>query len=100
MDPVSRLTIDAFRDRVGQSFRDTEAGIAYDLRVVEDLTALARNVDPEARTPFSLVFRGPVDPVVAQSIRPLAHDELGELEIFLVPIRQDAEGTEYQAVFT
>lgn len=97
---LSDLTIETFRDRVGDTFRDTEAGVAYELRTVEDLTETARNVAEGARTPFSATFRGPAEPVVPQGIRPLAHDELGALEVFLVPVASDADGVTYEAVFT
>ena len=97
---LSELTIDTFAPRAGESFRDTEAGTTLELLQVEDLTEVARNVAPGQRTPFSLVFRGPREPVVDQSIRTLAHDELGELALFLVPIAQEADGMRYQAVFS
>lgn len=97
---LSDLTIETFRDRVGDTFRDTDAGIAYELRKVEDLTETARHVAEGGRTPFSVTFRGPAEPVVPQGIRPLAHDDLGELEVFLVPVARDADGVSYEAVFT
>ena len=94
------LTYDTFRDRKGQSFRDTEAGIDLELLEVDDLTAVARNVPADARTPFSLIFRAPAEPALSQGIRPLEHDELGTLEIFVVPIAQEPDGMRYQAVFS
>lgn len=97
---IQDLTYETFRDRTGQAFRDTEAGISLELLEVEDLTAVARNVPPDARTPFSLVFRGPAEPAVSQGIRPLEHDELGSLEIFVVPIGMEPDGLRYQAVFS
>ena len=53
----------------------------------------------ERRAPFSLVFRGPGEPVLAQRIYALDNETLGRLEIFLVPIGPDHEGTRYEAVF-
>jgi hypothetical protein len=51
------------------------------------------------REPFSLVFAGPAAPVLPQSIYRLENDDLGALEIFLVPIGRDAGGTRYEAAF-
>jgi hypothetical protein len=51
-------------------------------------------------TRFSLVFRGPPEPLLAQAIYPLRHAGLGLLEIFLVPIARDDGGATYQAVFS
>lgn len=50
--------------------------------------------------PFSLVFRGPRQPILPQAIYPLDHPVLGRLEIFLVPIGYDDRGLRYEAVFT
>lgn len=94
------LRYETFRDRTGESFRDTEAGIILELLQVDDLTAVARNVPPDARAPFSLVFRGPAEPALSQGIRRLEHDELGTTEIFIVPIALEADGLRYQAVFS
>jgi hypothetical protein len=49
---------------------------------------------------FSLVFRGGPHFRLGQHIFTLEHDALGTLDIFLVPIAQDAEGFRYEAVFT
>ena len=48
---------------------------------------------------FSIVFRGPRERFLGQGIRPLDHEKLGRFELFLVPIREDAEGYYYEAVF-
>ena len=49
---------------------------------------------------FSLVWRGPPSTVLAQKIYSVAHPVLGVMDIFLVTIGSDAEGTRYEAVFT
>ena len=48
---------------------------------------------------FSLIFRGGLHFRLEQHIFTLEHDELGTLDIFLVPIKHDAEGFYYEAVF-
>jgi hypothetical protein len=100
VDPLQALTIDTFRDRAGEAFRDTAAGFELVLAEVEELGPDARHSAPDARTPFSLVFRGPLRPMLEQGIRPLAHDALGELPLFLVPIAAEPDGMRYQAVFS
>jgi hypothetical protein len=52
------------------------------------------------RRPFSLRFRGPRIPTLAQATYRLVHAEMGELEIFLVPIASDWDATTYEAVFS
>lgn len=48
---------------------------------------------------FSLVFQGPQDAPAAQGIFRVDHDELGELDLFLVPIARNNIGISYEAVF-
>lgn len=52
------------------------------------------------REQFSLHFRGPATPALVQQTYHLEHAQLGALDIFLVPIRRDATGMMYEAVFT
>jgi hypothetical protein len=47
---------------------------------------------------FSLLFRGPQQPPLAQQIYPFEHDRLGGFDLFIVPVRQDAQGRYYEAI--
>ncbi len=51
------------------------------------------------RAPFSLFFRGPMQPTMPQRIYTLEHPELGRFDLFLVPIGPDGTGMRYEAVF-
>ena len=53
----------------------------------------------ELRPPFSLIFRGPLQPVLPQRIYALEHERLGRLEIFIVPVGPEGGGMNYEAVF-
>ena len=48
---------------------------------------------------FSLHFRGPSAPRLAQQIHRLEHETLGTFEIFLTAISADAQGMIYESVF-
>ena len=52
--------------------------------------------EPGGRAPFSLVFQGGPNPPLPQQIYRVEHDQVGAIEIFLVPIAADR----YEAVFT
>jgi hypothetical protein len=52
--------------------------------------------EPGGRAPFSLVFQGGPSPPLPQRIYRVEHEQLGAIEIFLVPIAADR----YEAVFT
>lgn len=49
---------------------------------------------------FSLFFYGPGNFFLPQSMYRLAHEQLGELDIFLVPVAQEPRGFRYEAVFS
>jgi hypothetical protein len=52
------------------------------------------------RVPFSLIFHVDSDPGAPQQICAVRHRELGEFELFLVPIGPDERGMRYEAVFS
>lgn len=48
---------------------------------------------------FSAVFSGPVDFFLPQNTYRMVHPEMGEFEVFLVPIAKEADGFRYEAVY-
>lgn len=48
---------------------------------------------------FSLLFRGPAGPRLAQQIHDLEHAKLGRFPLFLTAVAGDAESITYEAVF-
>jgi hypothetical protein len=98
---VSLLTGSYFRRHVGSSFR-LRADDVVDVELIEvDEVAVGSGAPPQtARAPFSIVFLGPREPVLPQRIYRLEHDELGTLDLFLVPIARGDAGVRYEAVFT
>lgn len=93
---LADLTLETFTPLVGDAFRIAEP-TAVELELAE---ATSAGQWPGGRQPFRLLFRGPRDPLLAQSIYRLEHAELDPLEIFIVPIARDAEHTSYEAIFT
>jgi hypothetical protein len=49
---------------------------------------------------FSLYFYGPSDLLLPQRMYRVAHERLGEHDIFLVPVAQEPRGYRYEAVFS
>lgn len=47
---------------------------------------------------YSLLFRGPKEFCLLQSMYPLEHDSLGEFDLFLVPVGEKPDGFRYEAV--
>jgi hypothetical protein len=100
---IEWLTHEHFAPLVGEEFVVT-VGAGAD--VAMELTEATVSTQPGGRGPegleraqFSLVFRGPAAPVLPQATYPVAHEALGDQELFLVPIGTDGAGTRYEAVF-
>ena len=55
--------------------------------------------EPDRRRSFSLLFRCKTEESIGQGTYKVKHEKLGELEIFLVPVGPDEEGTCLEAVF-
>lgn len=102
------FTLTTFADHLHETFRvypdAANAQHAFEFVLVEanDLrTEGHRSASaPQRRAPFSIVFRGPPTPILPQRIYRLVHAEIGEFELFLVPIGPDEQGMRYEAVFT
>ena len=103
MTDLGWLTYADFAGRVGERFEltaDVDPPLGLELVEATESSELGGSgPDGQERRQFSLVFRGPSTPVLPQSTYALAHADLGELALFLVPISQDAEGTSYEAAF-
>ena len=48
---------------------------------------------------FAIVFRGLLNVFLGQGLRAVTHDQMGQFDLFLVPVRQDEQGFYYEAVF-
>jgi len=94
---LAELTLATFEPHVGDAFTIAATPVPIEL-VLESATAIGEW--PGGRQPFSLTFRGPCDPLLAQGIRRVEHERLGALEIFIVALGRDSESTTYEAVFT
>ncbi len=85
-----------FSDSLNSKFiLDRGGGEKIELRLIELKNGYA-NSSGES---FALLFRGPGPFVLPQQIYTLAHDRLGKLDLFLVPVGLDARGTYYEVVF-
>lgn len=97
---LDKLTRESFEPHIGSTFEiqvsDREN---VELELVE--TSPIGEAPKKGRQAFSCVFRGP-NALLPQQIYPLKHKEMGELQLFLVPVAHDEEKGEtlYEAVFT
>ena len=93
---MRELSFDDFRDREGEAF---ELRLGDDRTVPLTLTR-AQELPPTARHggAFTLEWLGPYEPVLPQAIYAF-RDGDQPFEMFIVPIRQDRDGTRYEAIF-
>jgi hypothetical protein len=93
----------SFTPHVGTVFTIsfTDGTLALTLGVVEPHGTRAPRPDaPDLRTePFSLLFLGPLRPVLPQRTWDLTHPVLGTLAVFLVPLGPENGRMRYEAVF-
>ncbi len=96
-DPIEKLpTKEEFSSAINSLFHARQAdGSEFDLTLLESSTPISNPV----QECFSLLFRAPADAVPVQSIFRLANERLGEMDLFLVPVKKDEDGLYYEAVF-
>jgi hypothetical protein len=109
---IETLTAADFRDHKGARFRVTggpaqdDSPGPFEAELV-DVTEHPTDAAGAFRAPFSVVFHGPLDPVRPQGIYRLEHEQLGGVDLFLVPLGPSAPGEpadapaamRYEAVF-
>ena len=98
---IDWLTYDDFAGREGERFElAVGEGRAVGLVLVEATEGTepgGRGPEGQERRQFSLVFRGQAD--LPQGTYRLTNPDLGDLDVFLVPIARDGDLTRYEAAF-
>jgi hypothetical protein len=93
------LTIETFRPLEDTTFRLAPADQPpIDARLVE--VRSVGDAPANGREPFALLFRASDAPVLPQATYRFAHADLGELDIFVVPVAQTQDAVDYEAIFT
>lgn len=92
------MTYETFYALLGEKFEIAlNDGSLVGLNIVEVSKARGENRPDNA---FSVVFRGPPEPLLGQGTYVLGSKVTGPLPLFLVPIGETEDGLEYEAVFT
>ena len=94
------LTAKEFLNYVNTSFLATiDGGKEANLELVEVKTYSSKQEEQSGMERFSVYFTGPLEPHLPQGLYRLEHNQMGDFEIFLVPISRNDEGFRYEAVF-
>lgn len=94
------LTEKEFSQHVNTKFRlnlDGDSGV--DLELTEVKGYLSTHVEQTGMERFSLYFQGPAEPALPQKLYAFQHDQMGEFEMFIVPIAKNDAGFRYESVF-
>lgn len=97
---LGTLTAAAFQPLIGEAFLIAYADYRDELRL-QSVTVGRPSPLSGGRQAFTLLFRGgDSERMLTQRIHPLFHARLGRVEIFLVPMGRNPDGSfEYQACF-
>ena len=90
------LTHENFAAQLNTKFRvgiDDANAVDLVLAEVSELKTSARQEQ------FAIVFHGPIEVFLGQGLRQFEHDEMGQFNLFLVPIGKDDNSYSYEAVF-
>jgi hypothetical protein len=91
---LNDVRLEHFQPLLTENFKLENSDITFTLLEVKALKTQAGAV----RAAFSLLFACPVP--APQGTYALHHEALGQLEVFLVPIKQDGVGVQLEAVFS
>jgi hypothetical protein len=89
-----KLTVRNFAPYLHTRFRIMQQE-GYELELTEVIDSCNAQLEQ-----FSLIFSGIVSPWLQQGTYTLVHSQMGECELFLVPLGPDASGMRYEAAFS
>jgi hypothetical protein len=93
---IESLTSESFSPRLQDTFAVSTPGQTLDF-VLAEVQPLGQSLNRQA---FSLVFAGPLKPILPQAIYRVENPVMGALELFLVPLGPKGDVCHYEAVFT
>lgn len=103
------LSVATFRAHEGETFavHPGTPGLAPMELTLTEVTEFAagRPADDARRAPFSLLFRGPVAPLLPSGTHKITHSRIGEHLVFMSPVqaanaaKPQAPGICYEVVF-
>lgn len=96
---MNNLTEEEFSKHVGTSFHAKLSEREVKLTLAEVKGYIPAPNEQKGMERFSVFFDGPSDSLLPQQNFQMRHDQMGDFDIFLVPISGDANGFRYEAVF-
>src|SRR3977135_618140 len=97
---AATLTEEEFSKHVNTKFGvrlDAEKSVELELDEVKGY--MSQHHEQSGMERFSVYFNGPTDPFLTQKLYTFTHDQMGEFEIFLVPMAKNNAGFRYESAF-
>ena len=91
------LTVADFSPHLNSEYTVHGGGFTLQLKLVE--AAPRGTGQPGGRSPFALLFVGPLTPVLPQATYRFEHPQLAGLDIFIVPVGPEGGKMRYEAIF-
>lgn len=95
---LDKLTLDDFEPLLEDTFSARAGDRKADFRLVS-AEPMGEGRKNGKRAPFALTFQAPPEVNPVEGTYRLVHEDLGTLEVFLVPVAGDQDGTDFEAVF-
>ncbi len=96
VEQVTFPSLVQFTEHLGSTFAASlDGGESFNIELVETESKISNSIQDS----FSLLFKAPVEAQPHQAIYDLEHSVLGNLPLFLVPVRKDSDGLYFEAVF-
>ena len=93
---LEKLTRQSFSDLLNSKF---QLYISADSTVDIELVEVEQRRSTPRQEQFAVAFRAPASVPALQGVYRIKHDKLGEVELFLVPYKQEGEATYFEAFF-
>ena len=86
-----------FSGHLNALFRVEEAETSLELELVE--VEVGKPIDASLRDPFTLIFQGPKDSILAEGSHNLSNNDAGSFELYSIPIVSRGAQQLYQVIF-
>ncbi|MEM8696428.1 MAG: hypothetical protein AAGE05_10445 [Pseudomonadota bacterium] len=94
---IDSLTADRFEELESEIFTVTSIEPSQSLRLIE---IVRKGQGERMGGSFSLLWQSDTDMILPQGSYVLEHGDLGQLELFIVPVGEMDGGVHYEAIFT
>ncbi len=94
---AEKISHENFSGHLNALFRVEVAETSLELELVE--VEVGKPIDASLRDPFTLIFQGPKDSILAEGSHNLSNDDAGSFELYIIPIVSLGDQQLYQSIF-